>query len=516
MINRSDVEIVKGNGLFSSYFISKGLEYYLRPPKFQKMCPVNTHKVYSILNKAMADGLKIGLVPDCDFDGLASPKAWDLAFKKLKYYNYVVDTLKARIHTVQAETLFSLYERGCRVIMLLDSSSNSLPMIKEVLEKCEDLQIIIIDHHETSNTYKSFPDRCTIVNPKLDKNSPLATLSAGMLNAMVADYVLFRKGLKDNTELYVGGYASMYSDVCPCGNPFIVDLMRSMQGLSKVPDYIQLFFDNYNKGLSSNFISFKVAPIINAAIRMERFEILDKLFFHFEDIRDHGGFLRELQQIKKDADDLVAAAMEMILGEMRNGGTPKHYIRSKNLIVVFLPNENLKNFAGYIAGKIANLFNNICICVRPTDFGYSGSVRDFYGRDVKSAIDGTVKKAEGHGPAFGIELYDGQVESTCTLLDNIDLPKPIKYYDFKYEELLSNTELREMALYNELAVSDLPKARVSFTVDASFVLSNTGKRKTAKIKDLVLVSFDQKILRGTTVKAVPVFNNGNVECKLEE
>ena len=73
-----------------------------------------------------------------------------------------------------------------------------------------------------------------------------------------------------------------------------------------------------------------------------------------------------------------------------------------------------------------------------------------------------------------------------------------------------------MALYNELAVSDLPKARVSFTVDASFVISNTGKRKTAKIKDLVLVSFDQKILRGTTVKAVPVFNNGNVECKLEE
>lgn len=496
--------------MFRDYLENNDLLWMLNPPVYRKVLPKNSRRVYYAVRDAVSAGDKVYIHPDPDVDGYMSAKCWQTCFNKLGYTNFEIGVLKNRKHVVRYETIKEQIDNGAKLIIIVDSSTNELEMIREVCE--HDVNLVIIDHHPSDNKYTMYPDNCVLVNPKLDsENLPMYPASAGVVNSLIVDYVLHMYGKTDNEELDFYGYITMYSDVCAPNNPYLASFMRRrLQNNKNIPDLIKLFWDQYSS-MNKRFISFKVCPLINAAIRMGEFELIHKLFFEIETLSDSDKelIICQLERAKSNS-TIVVDELESV-AEVMN--TP-------DLVMAIIPSdldEFKYNFLGFIASRFAQRYDKAAICIyldRNIDC-YIGSARDSRNRDLLSEFSAFFEGSEGHNSAFGVVIERRKLTQLPDIIMQANLQNKENEIVFDYLTLSSDKEVQNMAIYNELAIRDVPKAKVKITITPDFVVSGSTKRIVAKTKTLSIVSFSTPLQRNSTFLCVPEFNGDKVECVVE-
>lgn len=497
--------------MFRDYLEQNDILWMLNPPVYRKVLPKNSYRVYCAVRDAIAANHKVYIHPDPDVDGFMSAKCWQTCFKKLGYNNFSVGVLKNRKHTVKYSTIKEQIDNGAKLIIIVDSSTNELEMIRQVCSN--DVTLIIIDHHPFNNEFSMYPENCIIVNPKLESDKlPMYPVSAGVVNSLIADYVLHQYGKTDNEDLECYGYVTMYSDVCAPSNPYMASFMRRrLQNNKNVPELIKFFWDQYSS-MNKRFVTFKICPLINAAIRMGEFEAVNKLFYEVENLTEsEKADLMHQLEVAKDRSYQVVDELESLAEVME----------SPDLVMAIIPSdlEEFKyNFLGYIASRFAQKFDRaaICIYLDSNNDCYVGSARDSKNRDLLSEFSAFFEGSEGHDSAFGVVIERRKLPQLPEIIMQADLKGKKQEIVFDYLTLSSDKEIQNMAIYNELAVRDIPKAKVKITITPDFVISGSTKRLVAKTKTLSIVSFNTSLSRNSTFLCVPEFNGDKVECVVEK
>ena len=501
--------------MFLNYLKEHKLEWLIQPPKPKKILPRNAHRVYLKVMQAIQNNEYIWIEPDCDPDGFFSAKCWQYTFDKLGYQRYKIGKLSSRRHKVSKSKMESVLAEGFTTIILVDSSTNEVDLIDMICNyrtpSGKEVQLLILDHHNGKYSWDRYPENCTLVNPKLEPSDlPYYEVSAGVVNAMVCDYILFRNGYQRNRELDIFGYLTMYSDNCAVADPYMAGYMRTiMNNNSDIPSILQIFWDDFS-AMNRNFISFKVVPLINALIRMNEFDMVDQLFFHTHEIADKNLFLNQIMEIKKQSAEVVEYLMSIM----------EVMILDDTMVVGRVPSlldQKYYNFLGFVAMKLADKYKKIALCVYldPNTDMFVGSARDYLNRDILSQFTTFFEDSAGHDSAFGVVIDRSKLHIVQEIISKESLEEKIDFVDFNHKELTTNKEIYYMAIYNEMAINKIPKARLKINITGDFSLGGNTKRSTATNKDITIVAFGQPIERYREYICEPSFNGGRVECIIQ-
>lgn len=459
----------------------RGLGYTLQGTPFQPIAPRNSQRFANMIVKIVEENLRVFIDADCDPDGHFSALAIKYMFDKIGYTNYVVGRHTHKRHTIRKQEMAEVVNGGFDAIIIVDSSTNDMDLINYIVS-CNKL-CAVIDHHTPDYTFEQYPAGAIIINPLLECiESPVIynKLSAGALCALVCDWTLIAKfGIKRNTELYLYGFITLYSDICDMSNGYNIAFVRAYQNVSVFnSDIIQFFWDEKYSHFDRNFVSFNLVPRINALMRTEEFDILHKLFFDFESIEDKDALRAEIEEIYQTCKKYVQTLVPRCKVEQH-----KHYA------VVYMPEDvepEARNFTGLVANQYATQYNQTAICLFPTSaVEFNGSVRDPYSRDMLGIFK-SLCYAAGHGPAFGVEISRNALDSmklTLDMLDDVFSKKQqdviLLSWDNRRDPADIDAEMRAMAVYNEFGGQGLPKALGIVTIQKNFkIYKKSGKYYT--------------------------------------
>lgn len=509
---------------FQSALQDRGLTDVMHLGGLQKRLPMNSKAFAEALTAAVKRGDKIRIDGDCDADGFLSALSMKTAFDKIGYTNYTVTKHITKRHSLSMAFLSTLVEEGYKTVIILDSSSNSMEGIEFLCN--HGVNVLIADHHKTNYVFKDFPEGCIIVNPKIDarfKPTPYSQICAGALTALLCDFWLSSTfGMKDNRELYVYGAISLYADSCDMGNAFNRSFVNEFRDTVFLPPLIEMFLNEWSS-FNRSFISFYLIPRINALIRSERFDFIHQLFFGGSverggspgsDFMPRESQLAFIEECYLNNKALVEAAPTM--GKI----IEKDAIVS--MLIPYTLQKTYRNFTGLVASQLATKYDKAAMCVvQVSENSFEGSGRDCRNRDILSIFQ-SVCFAEGHDPAFGVEMPTGQLDTNLDYInEQLKLLPPtdnVIVVDWTAEERSIaevQSELVSMATYNEFSGGSLPLVYCRFVVPKSAKITQTKRSSQATIYGMPMVSFNRVIEPGLVVLCKANYNGTKAQLLLE-
>lgn len=494
------------------------LEYIVNTPVVEGRVPLNVNRFIDLVHRIVQNNLKVYIDPDCDPDGLFSGLIIKKMFDRIPYDNYVVGKHLKKRHGLDEPYLVSLIQSGFDVVIILDSSSNELSNIKFLTDN--GVEVAIIDHHNTDNIFRDYPEDCIIINPKIDsrfKTAEYSELSAGAICALVADCTLsagFDKIYND--DLYLYGYITLYSDSCDMSNLYNINYIKAYRNSQELPKLISMFMTKYDS-FNRNFISWRMVPRINALIRNEHFDFLYKLFY------DDSYLVTNADSAMQYIDSVYNSTKDQkrVLADLCSIDD-----RFKNIVVGILPLDGepiRSNYTGLVASMLAERYDKAAIClVRIDSNTYRGSCRDRFSRDLQSTFKNYCY-AKGHGPAFGIEIPVYELES---VLQNID--KHDEIFTEHANSIFVNwdnmnrdsddvyAEAEQMADYNEFSGNNLPEAYIVTTITDKYRITQTRYGQKATVAGrFCFESFKWPLHTGDLVMVRPTLGKDQIKFTVE-
>lgn len=500
---------------FQEAINERGLRDWLSPRVLRKYVPLNATKWAQAIYDAVNSGMKILIDPDCDPDGYFAGLCLKSTFDRIGYGNYEVVKHVGKRHKLEESYLTSIVENGFSMVIILDSSSSDMEGIRFLCSR--GIRVLIADHHDTRFVFKDYPDGCIIVNPRIDmkyRSIGYSDVSAGVVAAILCDYLLQQWfDIRSNEELYIYGYITLYSDSCNMRDHFNKDFVLQYKDFGALPSIVSLFMDKYNS-FNRSFVSWRMIPRINSLLRAEEFDFAYKLFYDCNDLMiNREATIDFIEQVYKDSKSLD--------GSIEEQGT---LYERNNIVCLVLPTTHIRyrNYTGLLAQRLSQKYNKVGVClVNVSHNSLEGSVRDSLCRDIKSIFQ-TICFAEGHPPAFGVEMGSSQLENALDILDSAD-----GIYEEKTDMIVVDwdsiprskaeidAEILQMATYNELSGNNLPIAYAKVTISPDFKIKQWSKVSKASYNGFEFISFSTPIVTGCTVICKPMFQGAGVQMVVE-
>jgi single-stranded-DNA-specific exonuclease len=404
-------------------------------------------EAYNLLTENWKEGVLI--LVDCDADGYTSAAVmWN--YLKEKYpeidMEYILHTGKQ--HGLE-DTWKDILASDKKLIIIPDASSNDEEFHKILKE--EGKVIIILDHHEA----EKYSNYACVVNNQLSELYPNKSLSGVGVVYKFCTYC----DMKDNTD-----FAKNYLDLVAVG--MIGDMMKITalenrylyeEGLSKINNYgLQKLIEkqSFSIGdiahLTPTKISFYIAPLINAVIRVGKMEEKKILFEAltngdtFVPSTKRGARAGETESIaEQNARNCTNArsrqnrakekAMDLLEMEICKNGLDENKI-----IIVEVEDDSLDTtLTGLVAMNLVTKYQRPVLVVREDTQGFlRGSGRGLEKSELKDfkqflTDSGFFDYAEGHANAFGGSIHKNNVDK-FTKYANEKL-KDVKFDEGVYE-----------------------------------------------------------------------------------
>jgi single-stranded-DNA-specific exonuclease len=467
---------------------------WINPPKKYVHSPYkldNIDKAVELIVKAIHYNLKIVIVADIDTDGVCSTGIM---------YNYLRPlVLKENISYVHAqrseghgvEKVIDKIDDDVDLVIIVDSSSNSVDgckTLKEVMGK----EVVIIDHHQmdTENPY------AVIVNCQQGDypNKHLSGSAMCYKVCQVLDDYLNVDMADDFLDLTAVGLVGDMMTVWDMENRYLI-----YNGINKIDNLgIQEILKqskiDYNDGITSTNISFKIAPIIGACSRFDKIELALELVTTDDDERAY---------------DLTQTMIEM--NEKRKSeqkGTVEEIVKSvddSNNIIVIVANDVDSGFRGLVATEVVELYSKpVFVASKIVDketgkVKYGGSARSVGVIPLKSMCEdsGYFNFATGHEPAFGYEFSEENFDKIINYfnenLEADDLQKVVEYDLELHVDDIDDMDIKQVEKFSKIVGQGFPepKFKVSGIVVEEKTTSKLGSHVRAvmgKNKDTVKIN----------------------------
>lgn len=490
----------------------------------------NTRYALEMLNKHLVNNSTIGFHTDVDVDGIGTTYILKKAIDNLSKTKNMLIINKDKIHGIQQKHVDYFKQRPIDLIIITDSSSNEINIIKQFT--CD---VLVVDHHDLlhNDLYGKCNDGIhdyVIVNNTIDN-----------YNQEEDNNWLKRKNITafNNIEEYKGTKAMSCGLViyellrvyCECySNVKIIENLMLYQwvGVTLITDVIdtlnernQWYMDKtvfnmeiestlrimmqkitaFKASLDKSYIGYTFAPLINKAIRAgESAKALDIVVNHPERILE----LSEYAELQKQA---VEKAIMIEVKDEQFGTITKCERRfTKEYIDLDISKLNIHpNYTGVIAGRLSGDNNkNSAIYITKEDGKCKGSFRGRYKDiDYRDFFDKHSEDvyAQGHPGAFGFEVSKKQLNYLMEHLSDIEPTDGVKPYI-----TIGNIPVKEYGVYHVTSIDEFK--RLGYILKLA-----TGNSKVTSTDEIMLrVRACDVILKNTKGKLF-VYDVFGMECK---
>lgn len=383
-------------------FLNPSLEDIGNPLGFADM-----EKTTLEIEKAIKEQKNIWIYGDYDVDGITSTAVLYFGLKELgaKNVNYYIP-LREEGYGLNCKALQKIKDDGAELVITVDCGITGFEEAE--FAKSINLPMIITDHH---NLFEDrLPEAVTVIEPKRKDNTFPFTMLAGVGTIfMVMMYMYERAGIKEKVFKLIDlvGLGTI-ADVVPLVEENriftkfgLIQLARTKNmGLKVLLE--KLFPDKTDGNFESDDVGFKIAPLFNAAGRLEDAKIVMELLLS-EDREEIEGIVEKLISLnekRKEMQNEIAKKIEEKL-EDKN-------IEDIHVIVDASP-EYHHGVLGIVASKIVDKYYRPTIVMEiKEDEGVAvGSCRSIDGFNLLEALQSMPElftKFGGHSGAAGLSI----------------------------------------------------------------------------------------------------------------
>ena len=411
-------------------FINGTLENLIDPFKMKDM-----RKAVERVLLAKNNNEKIWIYGDYDVDGITSTSLCFLALKEIGINVEYYIPLRDEGYGLNKNALKYIKDQGGDLVITVDCGISSRDEIDYANEL--GLDVIITDHHEINN---EMPKAHSVINPKREDNEIDYKYFAGVGTAYMLMFGIYIT-LDRKTEIY------KYLDIVAIGtiadivplkgqNRILVkrglELLKSSKWLGLNMLLKNLYENPMDKKFDTYDVGFIIAPIFNAAGRLEDAKMAVELFVSDDHVKctnlifDLIGKNSERKEIQSE----ILEKAEIVIEKKE---------LDKDQVIVVAEEKFHHGVIGIVASKILDKYYKptIIMEIKPEEGIATASCRstEFFNmiEALKSMEDYFVKYG-GHAGAAGfsieIDKIEGFIESINNYaklkLDENDKKKPIK------------------------------------------------------------------------------------------
>ena len=412
--------------------IEDDIESFFFPNKDNMNSPFdikNMDKAVEMASNAVYNKLKIYVYSDPDSDGCTSCSIG------YSYFNELTDNIDYIYHQRNEGhgVIVDKVPDDCDLLIIVDSSTNSVEECKILSERCD---ILIIDHHpsDVKNPY------ATIVNCTMHNYS----------NPNLSGSAMVYKLCKAYDETYGLNNADKYIDLACVGmvgdmmsvavleNRYIINeglnLIESKKGNLGLKALYELVLNS--KKLESADIGYYIAPCINAVIRMSDISKVLKLLTSTDE-SECNLLAEEIIEINNDRKQLTSDIFEYIQSQ--------GIIDDSNKVIIIDMSESnySSNIFGLVANKVAQEYGKPCLFGKVHDGTFYGSMRSV-GYEVKLRRDinnsGLFLWCRGHESSAGVSFNIANLDDINSYFNN-KYARFFKEKTYSYDAVLNYNKM---------------------------------------------------------------------------
>lgn len=355
--------------------------------------------------KAKENGEDIWIYGDYDVDGITSTSLCYLALSELgispKYYI----PLRDEGYGLNKEAMDYIKSQGGKVIITVDCGISAHPEIEYA--NSLGLDIIVTDHHEINN---GNPPAYAVINPKREDNEFPYKYLAGVGTAFMLIYALFDKlGKKEDLYKYLDIVAiGTVADIVPLLEENRIFTKFGMEQLNRshwlgISMLIKKIFEDYQTRKFSTYdIGFIIAPIFNAAGRLEDAKRAVELFIE-KDHRVCTEIINELLNNNSERKEIQETILERAIFKIEN---EKLF---ENSVLVVAEEGFHHGVIGIVASKILDRYYKptIIMEIKLEEGIATASCRSIEGFNMIEALNSMKElfvKYGGHAGAAGFSI----------------------------------------------------------------------------------------------------------------
>lgn len=361
--------------------------------------------------QAKENSEEIWIYGDYDVDGITSTSLCYLALSELgitpKYYI----PLRDEGYGLNKEAMDYIKSQGGKVIITVDCGISAHPEIEYA--NSLGLDIIVTDHHEINN---GNPPAYAVINPKREDNSFPYKYLAGVGTAFMLIYALFDKlGKREDLYKYLDIVAiGTVADIVPLLEENRIFTKFGMEQLKHshwlgINMLIKKIFEDYQtKKFNTYDIGFIIAPIFNAAGRLEDAKRAVELFIE-KDHRVCTQIINELLNNNSERKEIQEMILERALFKIEN---EKLF---ENSVLVVAEEGFHHGVIGIVASKILDRYYKptIIMEIKPEEGIATASCRSIEGFNMIEALNSMKElfvKYGGHAGAAGFSIKIENIE----------------------------------------------------------------------------------------------------------
>lgn len=469
---------LSGGEIISAIFESRNIDdvsHFLCPNEcdlipFDKM--INIDQAFKIIDDAIMMNENFLIYADTDTDGCTSGAIM------YRYLLNFTDNISCYINEGKAHGVasFDVSQYQSDVIIIVDSIDKP-----DCYKKFIDLgkRVVILDHH--------------IIPDNFDADVVLVSSANNYPNPHLSGAGVVWKFCKYCDEMYLTDYADSLVDLATCG--IIADMVDM---ISEENRYIcSLGFKNIkNTGIKkvngsykfdSQAISFGIAPLVNAANRLNINEQALKLFLE-DDEKEVNKIIKTLKLAKEQQNTIVSELMPSI--------TAQAQMQINNKVMSFVIDTD-SSVSGLIGNQLVAKYQRPVFVLKKTDNGYSGSGRGCGLDNFKQYVDNTgLACTGGHENAFGIEISD---ENYNTLMYNINqILSDVEFSETQFADIELNLEQVNTHLIDNFKAVNLIsgegfkplKVVIRNITDYDVGTMSNGKHLKISVGDLIIIKWN--------------------------
>lgn len=422
---------------------------------------LNIDKASEVFYNYINNDKKITIVIDVDIDGIM---ATTIMYKWLEKYGKnnvkICHHQRNMGHGVIPDRV-----NKTDLLIVVDSSSNSISEVEEILKNNKAKDILILDHHETNNimisdgyieendnygndvltpNYKYDAEMNRIegvilINPHQPEDEYLnKDLSGAMVCFKFLEYIESKYNIKEYTkELMDFAAISIISDVMNVSNMenryYYYNGCEAIKNLGLANLMDKLRADCFN--VNSTDIAFKLNKAINSTLRLQDILSVFRLILNYKTEDDDILIDKILKNIKlrENIENDIISSISILHDSYGVILAQNNYSGDKDIA---------NNFNGVIASKMVEEHKKNVVIVNSS---LRGSCRGYNGFNFKDYINESgFAVGAGHQGAFGIEIKD--LESLKRyIIDHPPIIKKSEEYDIEIKlKDLSKTFFKEI------------------------------------------------------------------------
>ena len=274
------------------------------------------------------------------------------------------------------------------LVIIVDSINDKPDMYQRILDMGK--HIIVLDHHIPSSEILNIQDKINLVSSA--NGYPNSHLSGAGVCWKFCNYIDYVTGNTYADELTCLAAVGIIADVCSVGVVSMENRAICNQGFNLDTNSAILKLCG-GESFNATTVSFNIAPLINAANRMNKNELALELFIT-DDRARLVEIIKDLENVRKQQKDIVNKLFPQLLEE---GELQKD--KKCSIFIV----KDIDNLGGLLATKLTAYYHKPCLVLHDTGDNYEGSMRaEGVENFAKLVNDSGLGECAGHENSAGI------------------------------------------------------------------------------------------------------------------